>query len=72
MTELQTVDTEAVGVKAEESQFSTIRFSDLDLAPSLKQGVIDAGFEFCTPIQAKSLQRTRCRVIRDMLACTGL
>ncbi len=31
------------------------RFSDLDLIDTLKQGIADAGFEFCTPIQEKSL-----------------
>ena len=31
------------------------RFSDLNLIDPLKQGIADAGFEFCTPIQAKSL-----------------
>ena len=42
-------------VAADESHFSKMRFADLELAPELQQGVIDAGFEFCTPIQAKSL-----------------
>lgn len=32
-----------------------ISFNSLDLDPSLKQGLQEAGFEFCTPIQAKSL-----------------
>lgn len=31
------------------------KFSDLDLIDSLKQGISDAGFEYCTPIQAASL-----------------
>ncbi len=31
------------------------RFADLMLIDALKQGVADAGFEFCTPIQASSL-----------------
>ena len=34
---------------------STLRFSDLPLSEPLKQGISDAGFEFCTPIQAQSL-----------------
>jgi ATP-dependent RNA helicase RhlB len=38
-----------------ESQFSDTRFSQLELHPSLKQGVEDAGFDHCTPIQAKTL-----------------
>ena len=32
-----------------------VRFATLDLEPSLLQGVEDAGFEFCTPIQAGAL-----------------
>jgi len=36
-------------------QFSDVRFDDLDLHPTLRQGVEDAGFDRCTPIQAKSL-----------------
>ena len=31
------------------------RFTDLNLIDSLKQGIADAGFEHCTPIQEKSL-----------------
>lgn len=31
------------------------RFIDLNLLDPLKQGITDAGFEFCTPIQEKSL-----------------
>ena len=31
------------------------RFTDLNLIDSLQQGIADAGFEYCTPIQAKSL-----------------
>ena len=41
------------------SQFSDIPFSDLELHPTLKQGVEDAGFDKCTPIQAKSLPLAR-------------
>lgn len=55
MTESPTTDADGTPVVAEESQFSTMRFADLELAPSLQQGVLDAGFEFCTPIQAKAL-----------------
>jgi ATP-dependent RNA helicase RhlB len=38
-----------------ESTFSDIHFSQLDLAPALREGVASAGFDRCTPIQAKSL-----------------
>ncbi len=31
------------------------RFTDLDLIDPLKQGIADAGFEYCTPIQKNSL-----------------
>ncbi len=31
------------------------RFKDFDIDPSLIQGLDDAGFEFCTPIQAQSI-----------------
>jgi len=34
---------------------SETRFSELDMAPQLLRGVEEAGFEFCTPIQAESL-----------------
>ncbi len=37
------------------SHLSTIRFSDLGLDPKLLKAVADLGFEYCTPIQAKSL-----------------
>ena len=36
-------------------QFTELRFEQLDLVPSLMQGVRDAGFEYCTPIQARAL-----------------
>ena len=32
-----------------------IRFTDFDLDPDLLKGLNDAGFEFCTPIQAQSI-----------------
>ena len=38
-----------------DTQFSETRFRDLPLAPELQRGVEDAGFDFCTPIQAKAL-----------------
>ncbi len=31
------------------------RFTDFDLDPNLIKGLNDAGFEFCTPIQAQSI-----------------
>lgn len=34
-----------------------IPFTDLDLPPPLQEGVRAAGFEFCTPIQARTLPR---------------
>ena len=34
------------------------RFHDFDLPPQLMRGIQDAGFEFCTPIQAASLPHT--------------
>jgi ATP-dependent RNA helicase RhlB len=36
-------------------QLTTVTFESLDLAPELVQGIRDAGFEFCTPIQAAAL-----------------
>lgn len=35
-----------------------IAFGDFDLDPQIQQGLQDAGFEFCTPIQAKTLPIT--------------
>ena len=32
-----------------------VRFASLDLEPVILRGIEDAGFEFCTPIQAQSL-----------------
>ena len=38
-----------------ERLLTNVRFSSLDLEPSILRGIEDAGFEYCTPIQAKSL-----------------
>ena len=38
-----------------ESHFSGTTFTELNLEQSLQQGVLDAGFELCTPVQAQSL-----------------
>ena len=38
-----------------DSHLSDLRFSSLDLETSLRQGIANAGFEFCTPIQASTL-----------------
>ncbi len=38
-----------------EKHLTDQKFSDLTLINSLKQGIQDAGFEYCTPIQARSL-----------------
>lgn len=35
---------------------STQKFSDLPLAPEIKTSLDEAGFEFCTPVQAETLQ----------------
>jgi len=37
------------------THLSDTRFSDLDLLPELQSSIDEAGFEFCTPIQAKTL-----------------
>ena len=34
---------------------SSITYSSLPLAPELMQGIVDAGFTYCTPIQAQTL-----------------
>lgn len=39
----------------QDKHLSEQRFKDLQLHPLLKQGVANAGFEFCTPIQALAL-----------------
>ena len=38
-----------------EHHLTKTRFSEFELPPSVIQGLNDAGFEFCTPIQAQSL-----------------
>ena len=38
-----------------DNDLSTVRFDELGIDPRLLKGVADAGFEFCTPIQARSL-----------------
>jgi ATP-dependent RNA helicase RhlB len=38
-----------------EHHLSSITFSSLPLAPELMQGILDAGFSYCTPIQAQTL-----------------
>ncbi len=37
---------------------STIRFSDLPIATEIKQGLDEAGFEFCTPVQAETFEHS--------------
>jgi len=37
------------------THLSETRFSELDLLPELQSSIDEAGFEFCTPIQAKTL-----------------
>ncbi len=38
-----------------DSHLSDLRFDSLDLNESLRAGIADAGFDFCTPIQASTL-----------------
>ncbi len=38
-----------------DSHLTELRFDSLELDPRLRQGIRDAGFEFCTPIQALTL-----------------
>ncbi len=38
-----------------DKHLSDLTFSALDLAPSIMQGIADAGFDRCTPIQAQTL-----------------
>ena len=38
-----------------ERLLTDVRFSSLDLEPAILRGIEDAGFEYCTPIQAQSL-----------------
>ena len=40
-----------------EHPLTTVTFTSLVLPPELLRGVEDAGFEFCTPIQAAALPR---------------
>lgn len=37
---------------------SDTRFSDLPIAPEIKQSLDDAGFEFCTPVQAETMEHS--------------
>ena len=37
------------------AHLSDTKFSDLDLLPEIQSAIVDAGFEYCTPIQAKTL-----------------
>lgn len=39
------------------NQLTDVDFDSLNLATELDQGLADAGFQFCTPIQAKTLPR---------------
>ncbi len=38
-----------------DTHLSETRFSEFDLAPELQKGIEEAGYTFCTPIQAKTL-----------------
>jgi ATP-dependent RNA helicase RhlB len=38
-----------------ENHLSSMMYSSLPLAPELMQGIVDAGFSYCTPIQAQTL-----------------
>jgi ATP-dependent RNA helicase RhlB len=38
-----------------DDHLSSMTFGSLPLAPELMQGIVDAGFTFCTPIQAQTL-----------------
>ena len=38
-----------------DNHLSDLRFDSLDLHSTLREGIVDAGFEFCTPIQASTL-----------------
>jgi ATP-dependent RNA helicase RhlB len=38
-----------------DNHLSDLRFDALDLHPSMQKGISDAGFEYCTPIQASTL-----------------
>ena len=41
--------------KMTDQHLSELRFADLDLTPPVMQGIRDAGFERCTPIQGETL-----------------
>ncbi len=41
-----------------DTHLSEVQFKDLDLHEKLQQGLADLGFEYCTPIQAKTLPVT--------------
>jgi ATP-dependent RNA helicase RhlB len=48
--------TTTVGVEGKnDNDLSHVRFDELGLDPRLLRGIEDAGFKFCTPIQARSL-----------------
>src|SRR5258707_5575353 len=38
-----------------EEHLSTLAFTSLPLHPAVMQGIVDAGFTWCTPIQAQTL-----------------
>ncbi len=38
-----------------DNHLSDLKFDDLDLLPEMREGIRDAGFEYCTPIQATTL-----------------
>jgi ATP-dependent RNA helicase RhlB len=38
-----------------DNHLSDLTFDSLDLQPTLRKGIADAGFEYCTPIQASTL-----------------
>jgi ATP-dependent RNA helicase RhlB len=38
-----------------DNHLSDLTFDSLDLHPTLREGIADAGFEYCTPIQASTL-----------------
>ena len=38
-----------------DNHLSDVRFDSLDLHHTLRKGIAEAGFEFCTPIQATTL-----------------
>src|ERR1700743_2276693 len=38
-----------------DNHLSSMMYSSLPLAPELMQGIVDAGFSHCTPIQAQTL-----------------